>query len=230
MAALLFNKFREDRVKVILVQVQRALLQAQKDMWLGNALSQRGQGTQHDPRIADCHDVQPTIIHNAAFQTNDPDAYDSDCDDISFAKMILMANLSSYSLDVLSEVPQHDSYPNNDVLNQSVQETQYSEQSRVDYWLYVLYYSLVVTTATRHSTAGDREYWCFTDAKKCLKRLVLLLMIISAAYGDDYISLQEKLWLYENFGFTAVLAVLVTRASQSRQHGKSESDSYYLSD
>ncbi|GKD57215.1 hypothetical protein Tco_1290602, partial [Tanacetum coccineum] len=30
--------------------------------------------------------------------------------------------------------------------------------------------------------------------------------------------------------FTAILAVLVTGASQSRQHGKSESDSYYLSD
>ncbi|GJW46089.1 hypothetical protein Tco_0077735 [Tanacetum coccineum] len=30
--------------------------------------------------------------------------------------------------------------------------------------------SLVVTTATRHGTAGDHKYWCFTDAKKCLKR------------------------------------------------------------
>ncbi|GJT58511.1 retrovirus-related pol polyprotein from transposon TNT 1-94 [Tanacetum coccineum] len=26
------------------------------------------------------------------------------------------------------------------------------------------------TTAMRHSTAGDHKYWCFTDAKKCLKR------------------------------------------------------------
>nr|GFA81957.1 hypothetical protein [Tanacetum cinerariifolium] len=32
-----------------------------------------------DPGITDCHDVQPTIIHNAAFQTDDLDAYDSDC-------------------------------------------------------------------------------------------------------------------------------------------------------
>ncbi|GJY53854.1 hypothetical protein Tco_0445518 [Tanacetum coccineum] len=31
-------------------------------------------------------------------------------------------------------------------------------------------------------------------------------------------------------GFAAVLAVLVTGASQSRQHDKSESDSHYLSD
>ncbi|GJS92030.1 retrovirus-related pol polyprotein from transposon TNT 1-94 [Tanacetum coccineum] len=28
-----------------------------------------------EPRIIDCHDVQPTIIHNAAFQTDDLDAY-----------------------------------------------------------------------------------------------------------------------------------------------------------
>ncbi|GJS03443.1 integrase, catalytic region, zinc finger, CCHC-type containing protein [Tanacetum coccineum] len=56
-----------------------------------------------DPGITDCHDVQPTIIHNAAFQTDDLDAYDSDCDDISSAKAVLMANLSSYDSDVLSE-------------------------------------------------------------------------------------------------------------------------------
>ncbi|GKB53958.1 hypothetical protein Tco_0904711 [Tanacetum coccineum] len=31
-------------------------------------------------------------------------------------------------------------------------------------------------------------------------------------------------------GFAAVLAVLINGASQSKQHGKSESDSYYLSD
>nr|GEW93093.1 hypothetical protein [Tanacetum cinerariifolium] len=57
-----------------------------------------------DPGITDCHDVQPTIIYNAAFQTDNLDAYDFDCDDISSAKAVLMANLSSYGSDVLSEV------------------------------------------------------------------------------------------------------------------------------
>ncbi|GKA53103.1 hypothetical protein Tco_0746418 [Tanacetum coccineum] len=56
-----------------------------------------------DPRITDCHDVQPIIIHKAAFQTDDLDAYDSDCDDISFAKAVLMVNLSSYGSNVLSK-------------------------------------------------------------------------------------------------------------------------------
>nr|GEV42832.1 retrovirus-related Pol polyprotein from transposon TNT 1-94 [Tanacetum cinerariifolium] len=71
-----------------------------KGIWQGSALSLRDQGTQHDTGIADCHDIQPKIIHNASFQTDDLDAYDSDCDDISFAKVVLMANLSSYGSDI----------------------------------------------------------------------------------------------------------------------------------
>ncbi|GJV76296.1 hypothetical protein Tco_1507880 [Tanacetum coccineum] len=32
----------------------------------------------------------------------------------------------------------------------------------------------MVTIATRHNIAGDRKYWCFTDAKKCHKKLSLV--------------------------------------------------------
>ncbi|GKE45065.1 hypothetical protein Tco_1472349, partial [Tanacetum coccineum] len=53
-----------------------------------------------------------------------------DCDDFSIAKAVLMANLSSYGSDVLFEVPISDN-TNNDMLNQSVQETSYSEQSHL---------------------------------------------------------------------------------------------------
>ncbi|GKD36062.1 hypothetical protein Tco_1251571, partial [Tanacetum coccineum] len=56
------------------------------------------------------------------------DAYDSDCDEISTAKAVLMANLSSYGSDVLFEVPISDN-THNDMLNQSVQEMPYFEPS-----------------------------------------------------------------------------------------------------
>nr|GEX19033.1 hypothetical protein [Tanacetum cinerariifolium] len=46
---------------------------------------------------------QSVITHNAAYQADDLDAYDSDCDEMSTAKAVLMANLSRYGLDVLSE-------------------------------------------------------------------------------------------------------------------------------
>ncbi|GKE13700.1 hypothetical protein Tco_1421277, partial [Tanacetum coccineum] len=39
----------------------------------------------------------------SAYQVDNLDAYDSDCDEISIAKVVLMANLSSYGSDVLSE-------------------------------------------------------------------------------------------------------------------------------
>ncbi|GKD88155.1 copia protein [Tanacetum coccineum] len=56
---------------------------------------------------------------NSALQTEDLDAYDSDCDDLSSAKAVLMTNLSSCDSDVLYEVPYSDSSPN-DMINQDV--------------------------------------------------------------------------------------------------------------
>ncbi|GKC26800.1 retrovirus-related pol polyprotein from transposon TNT 1-94 [Tanacetum coccineum] len=70
-----------------------------------------------DPGIAEVQVAHQIIPQNSAFQTQDLDAYDSDCDDISSAKAVLMVNLSSCDYDVLSEVPYSDTYPN-DVINQ----------------------------------------------------------------------------------------------------------------
>ncbi|GKF10725.1 hypothetical protein Tco_0048651, partial [Tanacetum coccineum] len=47
--------------------------------------------------------TQLVITHNAGYQEDDLDAYGSDCDEISTATAFLMANLSSYGLDVLFE-------------------------------------------------------------------------------------------------------------------------------
>nr|GEU69612.1 retrovirus-related Pol polyprotein from transposon TNT 1-94 [Tanacetum cinerariifolium] len=89
---------------------------------LRNSSSQRQQATIHDgrvivqplqrrqnsyaadPGIAKGPVTQSTITHNAAYQVDDLDVYDSDCDEISTTKVVLMANLSSYGSDVLSEI------------------------------------------------------------------------------------------------------------------------------
>ncbi|GJV07539.1 retrovirus-related pol polyprotein from transposon TNT 1-94 [Tanacetum coccineum] len=62
--------------------------------------------------------------------TEDLDTYDSNCDDISNAKAILMANISIYGSDIILEVPHSDTYQN-DMENQSVQAMQDFEQSLV---------------------------------------------------------------------------------------------------
>ncbi|GKB51996.1 hypothetical protein Tco_0902749 [Tanacetum coccineum] len=80
-----------------------------------------------DLGIAEGLVTQSVITHNAAFQADDLDAYDSDCDEISTAKAVLMANFPSYGLDVLSDIP-HSDNNHNDMLNQTVQDTNSSAQ------------------------------------------------------------------------------------------------------
>ncbi|GJW97644.1 retrovirus-related pol polyprotein from transposon TNT 1-94 [Tanacetum coccineum] len=83
-----------------------------------------------DLGVAEGPVTQTVITHNATYQADDLDAYDSNCDEISTSKVVLMANLSSYELDVLSKVP-HSKNTHNEMLNQSVQEMPYSEQTHL---------------------------------------------------------------------------------------------------
>ncbi|GJW87297.1 hypothetical protein Tco_0162637 [Tanacetum coccineum] len=55
------------------------------------------------------------------------DAFDSDCDEAPSAKAVLMANLSSYDSNVISEVPILEALQDNFVFDNGVQETYYSE-------------------------------------------------------------------------------------------------------
>nr|GEY09196.1 hypothetical protein [Tanacetum cinerariifolium] len=74
-----------------------------------------------DTGVAEGPVTQTVITHNAAYQADDLDAYDSDCDEISTAKAVLMANLSSYGSYVLFDVPHFDN-THNDMPIQSMQE------------------------------------------------------------------------------------------------------------
>ncbi|GKA07737.1 hypothetical protein Tco_0686961 [Tanacetum coccineum] len=68
-----------------------------------SALNLRGNGMILDPGIPKGQATQTVITHNAAYQADDLDAYDSDCDELNTAKVALMANLSHYGLDALAE-------------------------------------------------------------------------------------------------------------------------------
>ncbi|GJW20904.1 hypothetical protein Tco_0031526 [Tanacetum coccineum] len=107
------TRFRD---KVLLVEAQES----------GKVLNEEEMEFLADPGVAEGPVTQTVITHNATYQADDLDAYDSDCDDFSTAKAVIMANLSSYGSYVLSEVP-HSENTHNDMLNQSVQEMPYSE-------------------------------------------------------------------------------------------------------
>nr|GEX28244.1 hypothetical protein [Tanacetum cinerariifolium]GEX66252.1 hypothetical protein [Tanacetum cinerariifolium] len=59
-----------------------------------------------DPGFAEAQTAQTVSTHNAAYQADDLDTYDSDCDEINTAKVALMANLSHYGSDNLAEKAQ----------------------------------------------------------------------------------------------------------------------------
>nr|GEX25014.1 hypothetical protein [Tanacetum cinerariifolium] len=75
-----------------------------------------------DPKIPEGQATQTVITHNAAYQADDLDAYDSDCDELNTSKVALMENLSHYGSDALAEVHNHDNV-NNNMINQAVQNS-----------------------------------------------------------------------------------------------------------
>nr|GEV61737.1 integrase, catalytic region, zinc finger, CCHC-type, peptidase aspartic, catalytic [Tanacetum cinerariifolium] len=73
-----------------------------------------------DPRMAESSSNQTVITNNVAYQTDDLDAYDSDCDELNSAKISLMANLSHYDSDNLAEVNNQDNRTNH-LIHQEMQ-------------------------------------------------------------------------------------------------------------
>ncbi|GJX51931.1 integrase, catalytic region, zinc finger, CCHC-type containing protein, partial [Tanacetum coccineum] len=79
--------------KVLLVQAQAS----------GQILHEEELAFLADPGIPEAQATQTVITHNAAYQADDLDTYDSNCDELNTAKFALMANLSHYGSDILSE-------------------------------------------------------------------------------------------------------------------------------
>nr|GEW98235.1 putative ribonuclease H-like domain-containing protein [Tanacetum cinerariifolium] len=56
-----------------------------------------------DPGIPEGQATQSIITHNAAYQADDLDVYDLNCDELNTAKIALMANVSHFGSDALAE-------------------------------------------------------------------------------------------------------------------------------
>ncbi|GJS93600.1 retrovirus-related pol polyprotein from transposon TNT 1-94 [Tanacetum coccineum] len=76
----------------------------QRTVICGQALTEEEIAFLADPGLPDIQTSQTVITHNAAYQADDLDAYDSDCDELNSAKIALMANLSRNGSDALTEL------------------------------------------------------------------------------------------------------------------------------
>nr|GEW03371.1 hypothetical protein [Tanacetum cinerariifolium] len=79
--------------KVLLVQAQAN----------GHILQEEELEFLADPGTAESSSNHTVVTNNVAYQADDLDAYDSDCDEINSVKIDLMANLSHYGFDNLAE-------------------------------------------------------------------------------------------------------------------------------
>nr|GFD11442.1 hypothetical protein [Tanacetum cinerariifolium] len=82
----------EDKVLLVQAQANGQVLQEEEFEFLAN------------PGTPESSSNQIVVTNNVAYQADDLDAYDSDCDEINSAKIALMANLSHYGSDNLAEV------------------------------------------------------------------------------------------------------------------------------
>ncbi|GJV03959.1 hypothetical protein Tco_1337528 [Tanacetum coccineum] len=133
--------------KVLLVQAQangrNSLMKKKQAFW----------------QIQELQKVKPhrltVITYNAAYQADDLDAYDSDCDELNTAKVALMANLSYYGSDALAEVHNPNNVDNN-IIIQGVQVMPSSEQlsvvnhseTEITSYSNIIHYSYVKDTLT----------------------------------------------------------------------------------
>nr|GEW42360.1 Gag-Pol polyprotein [Tanacetum cinerariifolium] len=81
----------KDKVLLVQAQANGQVLQEEELEFLAN------------PGIAETSSTQYVITNNDAYQADDLDAYDSDCNELNFAKISLMVNLSHYVSDNLAE-------------------------------------------------------------------------------------------------------------------------------
>nr|GEZ03276.1 hypothetical protein [Tanacetum cinerariifolium] len=106
--------------KVLLVQAQTN----------GQVLQEEELEFLTDPGMTETLSNQYVVTNNAAYQADDLDAYDSDCDELNSAKISLMADLSHYRSDNLAKVNNQDNITNN-LMILDVQAPSTSKQSTI---------------------------------------------------------------------------------------------------
>nr|GEY34648.1 hypothetical protein [Tanacetum cinerariifolium] len=132
----------KDKVLMVQAQVNGQILHEEELIFLA------------DPRIVEGQAIQTFITHNVAYQADELDACNSDCDELNTTKVALMANLSHYGSDALAEVHNPDNVDTN-LINHVVEAMPSFEQSNVVNHLEteitndsnIIPYSITTTTA-----------------------------------------------------------------------------------
>ncbi|GJU38369.1 hypothetical protein Tco_1191326 [Tanacetum coccineum] len=131
--------------KVLLVQAQAG----------GQALTEEEIAFLADPGLPDVQNSQTVITHNAAYQADDLDAYDSDCDELNSAKIALMANLSK-EMDPMQSTDDSNIIPYSQYLSETQQETVQNSNSSAQQDVLILSMFDQITTQVTHCNSVNK--------------------------------------------------------------------------
>nr|GEW03333.1 hypothetical protein [Tanacetum cinerariifolium] len=229
------------REKVLLVEAQGN----------GKVLNEEELEFLADMGIAEGPITQSVITHNAAYQADDLDAYDSDCDEIYTAKAVLMANLSSYGSDVLSEdtnsSTQQDALilsgfeqlsnqvtncnkVNND--NLIAKETLYAELKRYKEWVKLLekaqqirpmlYDGNVISKETNVISIADSEETLMLEEEN-----IVNIVVNSSADVNTSVKVNYSVVMNDSVNYVEICnKCLELKAELIKQHNMIEKDEY----
>ncbi|GKA86219.1 hypothetical protein Tco_0807930, partial [Tanacetum coccineum] len=147
--------------KVLLVQAQAG----------GQALTEEEITFLADLGLPDIQTSQTVITHNAAYQADDLDAYDSDCDELNSAKIALMANLSKNGSDALTEsetdiTSDSNIIPYSQYLSETQQETVQNSNSSAQQDVLILSMFEQLSTQVTHCTNVNKALTTELDRYK----------------------------------------------------------------
>nr|GFA29117.1 hypothetical protein [Tanacetum cinerariifolium] len=133
-----------------------------------------------NPGTAETSSNQYVVTNNAAYQADDQDAYDSDCDELNSAKIALMANLSHYGSNNLAEVNNQDNITNN-LMILDVQAPSTSEQSTI----LTQSATEITTPKLRKNRTAHTDYIRHTlEEAATLREIVERVNLLSSASGS----------------------------------------------
>ncbi|GJV98015.1 integrase, catalytic region, zinc finger, CCHC-type containing protein [Tanacetum coccineum] len=138
------------------------------------------------------------------FQSYDSEAFDSDYDEAPTTQATFMANLSSYGSVVLSDVPNNDTYHNNTVFEQSVQEMEYSEQLVIDDDSNIEITSDSNVISSNQLDCTSWEHWAtmwdeYAQKPNELGHVVFILQPGKVKYRDGTLAIQNALFASKMF-------------------------------
>nr|GEX87828.1 hypothetical protein [Tanacetum cinerariifolium] len=196
--------------KVLLVQAQAN----------GQVLQEEELEFLADPGVQESSSNQMVITNNAAYQADDLDAYESDCDEINTSKIALMANLSHYGSDNLAEVNNQEIRVNS-VNHQERQVQSTSEQSstlthtntEIENDSNIIPYSQYLIENQSNTVQIPKELPKVSMVNSCLKKLKFHLAHFDIVVKErtTATAITEGTWGFEH-----------TKASKSKLQSKME--------